>query len=341
MKNSFFRFCNIWRPDIFQGINKKANYFEGWFYKIVDSQCKEIIAIIPGLFLGKNKNDSKAFIQVFRGNKNTLDFFEYPVDQFNASRKSFQISIGRSEFSDQHLKLELQNEKINISGSLYFNQLKPWPKSFFSPGAMGPYSFIPIMQCNHSVISMDHHIQGTLKIDGKTISFNEGRGYIEKDWGTAFPSAYVWMQCNHFNNKPVSIFASISKIPWITGSFRGFIIGLLYEEIIYRFATYTGAKLEFLKIEKEYVEFQVKDRSHKLNVKAKRTDGIDLHAPYDMQFSQRASESLSSQIEVKFWEISGKKETLIFDKKGEPAALDINGKLEEINDFEFADTKGL
>ncbi len=48
-----------------------------------------------------------------------------------------------------------------------------------------------------------------------------GRGYLEKDWGTAFPQAYVWMQSNHFEVPGVSLVASTALIPWRRAAFRG------------------------------------------------------------------------------------------------------------------------
>ncbi|MCK7537696.1 MAG: tocopherol cyclase family protein [Marinilabiliales bacterium] len=38
----------------------------------------------------------------------------------------------------------------------------------------------------------------------KMADFSGGRGYIEKDWGHSFPSAYVWMQSNHFQLARIS-----------------------------------------------------------------------------------------------------------------------------------------
>ena len=330
MKKIFHTISNIWRPAVYQGINQKSKYFEGWFFKLVDRRRKTTIAIIPGIFYGKDNTSSKAFIQIFWGNKNQLLFFEYPVDQFLASTDQFKINIENNFFSEKEMRLNLSSDKNKISGNLQFKELVKWPSSFTSPGAMGPYSFAPFMQCNHAVISMNHAINGYLKINDQKLDFSNGFGYTEKDWGKAFPDAYIWVQCNHFSDSAVSLFASIAKIPWITGSFRGFIIGFLYQNKVYRFATYTGANIEYLKIDDDIVEFQIKDKNNKLYVKAKRTHGVVLHAPYDQEFLQRASESLISSVEVKFWQIENGQDKLLFHEIGKPAAIDVNGDLQEI-----------
>lgn len=331
MKDLLLRIINIWRPAIYQGNERKKNYFEGWYYKIVDQQKQRVLAIIPGIFQGDAINTSHAFIQMIQGHNHKVSYFEYPMDEFQSEKSRYKIMIVNNEFSSEKLVLNLRNNEDDIQGVLNFHHLKPWPSSLFSPGAMGPYRFFPMMQCNHAVISMDHTIEGSLKINGQKIKFDGGRGYTEKDWGKAFPSAYVWLQCNHFINSQASLFASVARVPWISGAFRGFIIGFLFRDELYRFSTYSGAHLEFLKINKRSVEFQVNNRTYKLNVTANRNDTAMLHAPYNKQFRLRVSECLNSVIEVKFWQTIDHKEKILFHDKGEPAALDVNGKLEEID----------
>lgn len=46
---------------------------------------------------------------------------------------------------------------------------------------MGPFSFVPFMEYYHGILSMDHNIEGSLEHNGKIISFDQGKGYMEKD----------------------------------------------------------------------------------------------------------------------------------------------------------------
>ena len=41
-------------PILFQGNLKKKNYFEGWYYKQVSKDEKEVISFIPGISLFDN-----------------------------------------------------------------------------------------------------------------------------------------------------------------------------------------------------------------------------------------------------------------------------------------------
>ena len=88
------------------------------------------------------------------------------------------------------------------------------------------------------------------------MSFDGGRGYLEKDWGRAFPAGYVWMHSNHLDADPsASLVASVALIPWLRGSFRGFIVGLKHHGRLYRWATYTKAREELLRIDDSHVHW--------------------------------------------------------------------------------------
>ena len=66
-----YRFKKIYRPEIFQGYKKREGYFEGWYFKLVDKEVKNLFAIIPGVSISNIKDDSHAFIQVMDGKNAT------------------------------------------------------------------------------------------------------------------------------------------------------------------------------------------------------------------------------------------------------------------------------
>jgi tocopherol cyclase len=325
------KLLNIWRPEVYHGLGEKANFFEGWFYKLVDSSRKNILAVIPGVFISHNEEESHAFIQVLDGSTHRSYYQRFPLSQFQTSSGQFHISIGPNSFSKHHLNLDLHGD-LNLRGQLKFEQLQSWPVCWSSPGAMGWYAFVPFMECYHGILSLDHRIDGELRMDGQQINFENGRGYLEKDWGKSFPQAYIWMQCNHFEQPGISLTLSIAKIPWLKGSFRGFIIGFLFGDRLYRFTTYNGAELRQVKADKERVEVVVFNRRQRLQIEARRTEAGTLHGPFENQMLSRVAESLSSTIAISFFETNGKGERLLFSGSGDMAGLEVNGALEQIID---------
>ncbi len=319
----------IWKPDQYHGHGKKDNFFEGWFFKSVDKSGENIIAVIPGVFVSRDPVLQHAFIQILEGNSHASFYVRYPFESFSTLKNKFEVRIGNSIFSRDQILLDITNKNVSLKGELKFSRILPWPVTLTSPGIMGWYSFVPFMECNHGVLSLDHKIEGKLNFNGNQIDFSGGKGYIEKDWGSSFPSSYVWCQSNHFEKEGVSFTGSIAKIPWLFSSFRGFIVGLLHDGKLHRFTTYTGAKVNYLKIFKKEILVEIEDKNYLLKVRIERTEGGVLHGPYEKQMLERVSESLNAKINLKFCDKNGK---IIFEGNGIHSGLDVNGKLEEIAD---------
>jgi hypothetical protein len=113
---------------------------------------------------------------------------------------------------------------------------------------MGWNRSVPFMETYHGVLGLDHTVDGELAIDGVALGFDGGRGYVEKDWGRSFPSAWVWAQSNHFGQPGTSVTISVARIPWLGGSFVGYIVGLLHDGVLYEFTTYDGARMQAFSI---------------------------------------------------------------------------------------------
>jgi len=334
---------NIWNPAIYHGRGIKGVFFEGWYYKLVSRNLSKRLAIIPGIFRHSDPNQSHAFIQVLDGITSQVIYHRYPVDSFQASRSEFLIQIGNSYFHKQGFQLNIDGEGQKIEGELKFDQLKPWPISFFSPGVMGPYRFVPFMQTYHGIMSLDHSIMGSLNINGEKIDFSRGRGYMEKDWGKTFPRAYVWMQSNHFPESGISITASVATIPWMRSWFRGFLIGILIDGSLYRFTTYLGSKISSLKVSDQYVDWiiygtrktlpQGKYSGYELSLRAERGNAGLLSSPELDGMTPRIFESLTATIEITLKGLDdGRLEEIIYQGEGSCGGLEIAGSIEEITD---------
>ncbi len=154
---------NIWKPEMPQIKRGKPNHFGGWYYKNVDANEENAIAIIPSVSFGKNQEESHSFVQVFDAINLDSYYFTFPIIEFNSNRKQFEISIQENEFRLNGASLNLDDGKNKISGSLKFGEPIPWPVRLFNPGAMGPFRFVPRMQTQHGILSFDHDIQGKSK----------------------------------------------------------------------------------------------------------------------------------------------------------------------------------
>lgn len=214
----------IFHPEVFQGSLDLKNYFEGWYFKNVSQDMNHAMAFIPGISLS---DDGHEFVQFIDGIAGRTAYFRYGPGEFESDTREFRTRIGESQFSSEGINLKLQNSDWQIEGSLQYNGLTRLPKSLLMPGIMGWYSYVPSMECNHGVISVNHGISGSVTINGTVYDFSGGRGYIEKDWGVSFPESWLWLQCNNFEAAGTSLMVSIAKIPWRGRYFIGLISFLL------------------------------------------------------------------------------------------------------------------
>ncbi|UCF63964.1 MAG: hypothetical protein JSW33_15585 [bacterium] len=326
------KLTQIWRPEGYHGNEKKNNFFEGWFFKLVDKSRQHVYAVIPGIFRGSKPEESHAFIQVLDGKTHTSSYHKFSTNQFQAASDKLHIQIDSNHFSKNEISLNIESQERIMKGKVILKDLQPWPVKLFAPGVMGWYAFVPFMECFHGILSLDHPLSGRLQMDTGTITFEGGRGYIEKDWGKSFPEAYIWMQCNHFRESGISLSASIAKIPWLTGAFRGFIIGLWWDGRLYPFTTYNGARLNQVSVQEKQIDFEAESGKYLLRVKANRITQGQLRGPYQNQMLSHVSESLDSRLTLEFYEKRGSTMKEVLRISGEPAAVEANGKLKEITD---------
>jgi len=315
---------------LFHGKNKKRSFFEGWYYKLVSADKLRSFAIIPGIFQDKQGDNSCAFIQILDSSKEESEFIEFPLDVFKSKPWQFEVEVGGNTFRKDGLQVNIHRSVYEFSADLSFLHLKPWPVKLLSPGIMGWYSWVPFMECFHGVLSLDHTIQGSISLNGEKIDFSDGKGYIEKDWGTAFPEAWVWQQSNHFSEDEISLTASIAIIPWVRKAFPGFIIGFLWNGQLYRFATYTGAKTTRLEISDTEIYWRVEDKRHILEMHTIKGKSTTLIAPTPNGMKKQIAESVTSRVDIKLRQKIKTGFTLIYQGTGSQAGLEVEGNITKL-----------
>lgn len=311
--NSFYLLEN---PETFQGKNKINNvkcYFEGWYFK--HSRKDGNISFIPGINIENGKKS--AFIQIIT---NTSSYYiSYSFDEFDFSYEPFYITIGNNFFSLDYINIDIQDENINIVGELYYTNRINIQKNVFNPNIMGPFSFISFMECNHAILSMKHDIKGSLVINNKKYDLSNGIGYIEKDWGTSFPSSYLWAQANNFDNHNASFFLSVATIPFSVFSFSGFICSFIVNSKEYRFATYNGSKILKCRVSQNNFNIKLKNKDYTLHVYSNNKNTFSLKAPRCGSMEKEIYESINSDIYV----CLSKNGTVLFEGNSKNCGLEI------------------
>jgi tocopherol cyclase len=312
-------------------------FFEGWYFKLVDAQESARLAVIPGVFYARDPQECHAFIQVLDGVSGQVSYHQYPIGEFQAAKAGFDIRIGTNHFNQSGMTLDIADSQRTLRGEIHFHDPAPipWPVTPFSPGIMGWYAWVPFMECYHGVISFDHGLDGDLRMGDQQCDFTGGRGYIEKDWGRSFPSAWIWTQTNHFKHAHTCLTASIAIIPWLGNAFPGFIVGLWHNGQLYRFATYTGAHTRVLDIGTDRVRWQIANRRYTLEITAYRAQGGLLKAPTPSGMNRRIAETLDARVSVRLSQRSSRGNLILFEGEGRNAGLEAVGDLTRLRQMLF------
>lgn len=309
-------------PELFQGNLKKRNYFEGWYFKHVSKDLRYVYSFIPGISL--SEDDPHSFIQVINGVTGNTSYLTYPVNEFKWDRNKLHLKVGNSIFTDTFIDLNLENEDIKVSGRLEYRNIVKYPKTLSSPGIMGWYSYVPFMECKHGIVSVNHDISGSLTINNETIDLNEGKGYIEKDWGSSFPEAWIWIQSNNFKNTDTSFTFSVAKIPWLGKYFPGFISFIYFDKRFFLFSSYNNSSLTGINYDGKTINFTLKNNNSKLKVTAVKNRSGELLAPVSGKMSRRIKESIDSSVTISLFD---KQNNLIYNESAQRAGLEIIDKI--------------
>ncbi len=282
-------------PDLFQGeksLSNNKNYFEGWYFKNTNNDNG--ISFIPGINIDGNLKES--FIQVIT---NTSSYFiKYDINDFKFNFDPFYIRVGDNYFSKDsvHVNIKDNHQDINIVGDIYYMNNKNIDTNIFSPNIMGPFSYIPFMECNHAILSMKNEAHGLVYINNNKLDFDNSTGYIEKDWGYSFPKSYIWCQGNMFESSNASFMFSMADIPFKLFSFRGLICVLIVNNNEYKFTTYNNAKLVKYFINDSSLNITLKKGSYYLNINSLFGKNLKLSAPVKGRMEKDIFESICSSI---------------------------------------------
>lgn len=260
------------------------NYFCGWYFKCQSK--RGTVALIPAIH--RHGNEKFASVQLItEGGAWNISL---PYGQFRKGKGKFKFTVGKSRFSAEGISLQLSSEGLSAHGDLRFGELSP-----IGYDIMGPFKYLPFMECRHSVMSMRHTVTGELDINGILYRFDGDMGYIEGDRGYSFPKEYAWTQC-FFDGG--SLMFSVADIPLGRFHFTG-VIGIInWYGREYRLATYLGAKAVKIK----NGEIVIKQGKSTFSAKLIERRSQPLRAPTNGMMSRTIHESASCRAEYRFEE---------------------------------------
>ena len=256
------------------------DYFCGWYIKC--QNLSQTVAMIPAFHITGGKKTCSIQVITDSGSWNAT----FPYSEFR--RNGSCVEIGPNRFSPEGVALALHAPGLDAAGTLTFTSFTP-----IRYDIMGPFKYVPFMECRHSVFSMKHGVSGRLVINGDTYELSDGDCYIEGDRGYSFPKAYVWTQCCFPEG---SVMLSVADIPFCGLHFTGVISAIHFRGKEYRIGTYWGARAVSIR------DGEVVIRQGRKNLTVRRLEkkGHPLAAPVGGDMSRTIHETAACRVYYHF-----------------------------------------
>ncbi|KAI8818550.1 uncharacterized protein EV422DRAFT_171628 [Fimicolochytrium jonesii] len=134
-----------------------------------------------------------------------------------------QILHPELRFDKAGLTQEWERKALSVRGSVKFVDSVRFPTSTLNPTVMGPFSYLPALECYHGVVSLYHKTIGSVRFEtaagAKEHEFDVtgGEGYLEKDHGINFPKSWIWLQTGSFVKETgSSLLLTIADVPLLS-----------------------------------------------------------------------------------------------------------------------------
>lgn len=256
------------------------NRFCGWYFRCQSKT--DTVAFIPAIHASDDKRSGS--LQIISDTGSYL----VPFPDVRVSASLPRAILGKNVFREDGIRLDVNTQALMAKGELRFGPLTPirYP-------IMGPFCYVPWMECRHNVVSMRHTVSGDLRINGTDYCFQNDTGYIEGDCGRSFPKHYVWTQCFFAEG---SLMLSVAEIPLWPICFTGMIGIVFLRGKEYRLATYLGAKV----VKKSDGEIVIRQGALSLTAKLLEKSAHSLNAPKSGAMTRSIRENVSCRAKYRF-----------------------------------------
>ncbi len=255
-------------------------FFCGWYFRCQSE--RHTLALIPSIH--QTETERYGVLQLITPTQAFSVTFPGSCFQKDGST----IRIGRNQFSPKGIRLSLHTPELRATGAIRFGAFTPLRYDI-----MGPFRYVPNLECRHSVFSMRHRVDGILIVNSTPFVFQDGVGYMEGDRGCSFPKHYAWTQCSFPEG---ALMLSAADIPLGGFCFTGIIGVVLLHGKEYRLATYLGARAE----KTQGGEIIIRQRSLCLTVRRLDQPGQPLQAPAHGAMARTIHEHPSCKVYYQF-----------------------------------------
>ncbi|GEM_PF-3455315 len=272
-------------------LKNRSEAFEGYYYKISDRQG-QITVFIVGIC--KRQGEAFSFLQVAHHESATPQLYKYPLSALLASQTDVSFQLGNNQFSVDGIYISEKDCSVNLT----FHTVSSWKRTMINPSIMGPLAYVPGVECKHDIIASHLYATGDCRMGGKKIHFHRADGYIDKNWGTSFPSSYYWGHAHAFTSSNLSVQFAKGKPKW--GLIQPAVnVGFMrLNNNIITFSSHNGGKIYLQNASDKQTLIVLENRKWKIELIIHDASTTPLYAPHKGSLNQSILESIGGYSEL-------------------------------------------
>lgn len=236
-----------WNRKNYQAGNRKVDkkdWYEWWYYKVVDPKTKEAFYFVYGIVNPWDRNGtrhaSRAWTSFGSFSRGKIIEEPFPTPKFYAAYEYPYVRVGDNIATDERLSGSLTNDGIRVSWDLEM-------KTGWTFNAMGWALFTrDLFNIYWYPAQANATMSGWIDYDGKRYELENAPAYQDRNWGRSFPKWWAWIVSNNFKGSPGTVLASGGGLPKIFGKLElldGMSVGLRHNGRTYTFRPNEGDRV--------------------------------------------------------------------------------------------------
>lgn len=319
---------SLFNPEFYRG-QLKRNFFEGWYYKIVDKKNEHSIVFIPGYLKEKAALNNHSFMQVLIGKTAKTHYLRFGIDSFHLNHESYEITIDKNRFSLRDAYLNYYDQQLHIIGHLSFYDLVSLPKRKLLPVSIGELSLLPLLDSHTQVLCLNGKVDGKVYISNEEVDFSNGKIYIGKLWGKHFPSPYLWLQGNSFEAAETAFACTLATYRKFRMTKTKLFATVVHENNYYEFSIRNRTQY-FIKQDQNQLMLTLKNEDYQLQVSCALDDEtfIICHRPHKNILESGAQTNIVVPIRIELYDLL--KERIIFSGLSQMGGIELIGDINQL-----------
>jgi tocopherol cyclase len=171
-------------------------FYEGWFFRVaIPDQGRSFAFLYVVLNPGSLDETKRRAFVVVADSEGRVVRTDFSADDFRGSKHELDVRIGdHNRATTSSVAGDITSGAHHVRWSMNYDVQETWTDT------MGTLTNVPYIPINWYVGALRGQATGMVEWDGKKYSFTNATLFQDKNWGSLFPTSYIWLQGMNFSD---------------------------------------------------------------------------------------------------------------------------------------------